>query len=136
MRALAALDAAVGDRTSPEPAPPVEPLPVDAGSTTVHRFGDVEVDVAQLRVRRGGEEVHVEPQVFEVLALLISRRDRVVTKDELFEEVWGGPYVGEAALSSRIRDVRRAVGDDGKAQHTIRTVYGRGYQFVAPLDEG
>ena len=100
----------------------------------MHRFHDVEVDLAQYKVRRNGEPIHVEPQVFDVLALLIARRDRVVTKDELFEEVWGGPYVGEAALSSRIRDARKAVGDDGKAQHTIRTVYGRGYQFVADLD--
>jgi DNA-binding winged helix-turn-helix (wHTH) protein len=112
-----------------------DPAPV-AAEDGLYRFADVVVDGAQFQVRRDGDPVHAEPQVLEVLVHLIAHRDRVVTKDELFEAVWGGPFVGEAALSSRIRDVRRLVGDDGKAQHTIRTVHGRGYQFIADLDDG
>ena len=142
LRALAASDAATDDAglggadgvAGEVGRSDADPSSRPSSDDGVHRFHDVEVDLAQYKVRRNGEPIHVEPQVFDVLALLIARRDRVVTKDELFEEVWGGPYVGEAALSSRIRDARKAVGDDGKAQHTIRTVYGRGYQFVADLD--
>ena len=77
--------------------------------------------------------IRVEPQVFDVLTQLISNHDRFVTKEELFDAVWGGRFVGEAALTSRIKAARRALGDDGESQRYIRTVRGRGYQFVGTL---
>ena len=99
-----------------------------------HRFGDHEVDVARFEVRSRGERVPVEPQVFDVLAFLIEHRDRVVTKEELLDGVWGDRFVSESALTTRIKEARRAVGDTGREQRVIRTVHGRGYQFVADLD--
>ena len=77
--------------------------------------------------------MHVERQVFDVLAYLIAHRDRVVAKTELLDNVWGDRFVSESALSSRIKAARRAVGDDGARQAVIRTVFGRGYQFVAEV---
>ena len=74
--------------------------------------------------------IRVEPQVFDVLTQLVSNHERFVTKEELFDSVWGGRFVGEAALTSRIKAARRALGDDGESQRYIRTVRGRGYQFV------
>ena len=73
----------------------------------------------------------MEPQAFDVLAYLVSHRDRVVAKEELMDGVWGGRFVSETAVTSRIKQVRRAVGDDGRAQRLIRTLHGRGYRFVA-----
>lgn len=93
-------------------------------------FEDVELDLSQVELRRAGVRVRVEPQVFEVLAYLVGHRDRVVTKDELMDNVWGGRFVSEAAVTSRIKQARQAVGDDGQAQRLIRTVHGRGYRFV------
>jgi adenylate cyclase len=58
---------------------------------------------------------------------------RLVSRDELIAEVWGGRIVSDAALSSRIKSARRAIGDDGERQLLIRTVHGRGFRFVAPL---
>ena len=84
-------------------------------------------------LRHGDEVVRVEPQVFDVLTQLVSNRERFVTKDELFDSVWGGRFVGEAALTSRIKAARRALGDDGESQRYIRTVRGRGYQFIGTL---
>jgi pimeloyl-ACP methyl ester carboxylesterase len=72
--------------------------------------------------------------VFEVLAYLVAHRDRVVPKEELLDAVWGDRFVSESALTTRIKAARRAVGDDGSAQRVIRTVHGRGYQFVAPVE--
>src|SRR5690606_22709087 len=80
-------------------------------------------------------EVHVEPQVFEVLLHLARNRDRVVTKNELLDTIWGDRFVSESALTSRIKDARRIVGDDGRSQQVIRTVHGRGYRFVADVVE-
>jgi len=105
-----------------------------AGSAHVLvRFADIELDVAGMAVRRGGDRVAVEPQVFDVLRYLFEHRDRVVPKEELLDEVWGNRFVSESALTSRIRSARQAVGDDGQRQAVIRTVHGRGYQFVAAL---
>ena len=77
--------------------------------------------------------IHVEPQVFELLLHLIVNHDRVVPKEELLDEIWGDRFVSESALTSRVKAARRAVGDDGQAQRVIKTVHGRGYQFVAEV---
>src|SRR6185437_2371265 len=69
----------------------------------------------------------------DVLTQLLRNSHRFVTKEELFDSVWGGRFVGEAALTSRIKAARRALGDDGESQRYIRTVRGRGYQFVGTL---
>ena len=79
--------------------------------------------------------VAVEPQVFDVLVHLLRHRDRVVSKEELLDEVWGDRFVSESALTSRIKAARRAIGDDGASQRIIRTLHGRGYRFVADVDE-
>ncbi len=102
---------------------------------TVYRFEDCELDLARFELRRDGTVVHVEPQVLEVLDYLIAHRDRLVPKAELFDAVWGDRFVSESALTSRLKQARRAVGDDGQAQRVIATVHGRGYRFVASVDE-
>jgi predicted ATPase/DNA-binding winged helix-turn-helix (wHTH) protein len=99
------------------------------------RFDDVVVDPAAMTVSVGGVHAHVEPQVFDVLVYLARHRDRVVTKNELLDNIWGDRFVSESALTSRIKDARRIVGDDGRSQRVIRTVHGRGYQFVADVLE-
>lgn len=98
-----------------------------------YRFADTILDTDRYELLRGGEPVHVEPQVFEVLSHLVEHNDRVVTKTELLDKIWGDRFVSESALTSRIKAARQAVGDDGSAQRVIRTVHGRGYQFVADV---
>jgi pimeloyl-ACP methyl ester carboxylesterase/DNA-binding winged helix-turn-helix (wHTH) protein len=106
------------------------PLPT---STGVWRFGAFVLDTQRYELRSGDDVIRVEPQVFDVLTQLVSNADRFVSKEELFDSVWGGRFVTEAALTSRIKAARRALGDDGESQRFIRTVRGRGYQFVATL---
>jgi pimeloyl-ACP methyl ester carboxylesterase/DNA-binding winged helix-turn-helix (wHTH) protein len=96
-------------------------------------FGSFTLDLDRFRLEREGKPVHVERQVFDVLAYLITHRDRVVSKPELLDNVWGDRFVSESALSSRIKVARRVVGDDGARQQVIRTVFGRGYQFIADV---
>ena len=60
-------------------------------------------------------------------------RGRLVTKDEIIERIWNGRIVSEAALSSRIKAVRQAIGDDGASQACIRTVRRRGFRVVAEV---
>ena len=98
-------------------------------------FDDVEVDTDRVEVRRRGEVVAVEPQVFGVLVHLLAHRDRLVPKEELLDHVWGDRFVSESALTSRIKAARRAIGDDGREQRLIRTHHGRGYRFVGAVSD-
>jgi pimeloyl-ACP methyl ester carboxylesterase len=99
------------------------------------RFAGVEIDTDAYELRAGGRRVDIEPQVFDVLVHLITHRDRVVSKEDLLDSVWGDRYVSESALTTRIKQARQAVGDDGQAQRVIRTAHGRGYRFVATVTE-
>ncbi len=97
------------------------------------RFDGFVLDTQRYELRRDDEVIPVEPQVFDVLTQLVSHGERCVTKEELFDAVWGGRFVGEAALTSRIKAARKALGDDGESQRYIRTVRGRGYRFVGTV---
>src|SRR6516165_6229172 len=99
------------------------------------RFGDCELSVERIELRRAGKIVDMEPQVFDVLAYLLRYRERVVPKTELLDQIWGNRFVTESALSSRIKSARRAVGDTGRDQRIIKTIHGRGYRFVADVND-
>ncbi len=98
-----------------------------------YQFGDCELDLDKVQLRVGGKVRPVEPQVFDVLTILIQQRHRVVSKEELLDAVWNHRFVSESSLTSRIKSARQAIGDDGHAQRLIRTVHGRGYQFVGDV---
>ena len=100
-----------------------------------YSFANCTLDVEAMRLEVDGAPVPLQPQVVDVLHLLIEERERVVPKQELLERVWGHSFVTESALTSRIKSARQAIGDDGKTQRLIRTVHGRGYQFVGELIE-
>lgn len=99
------------------------------------RFGRSVVDVPARWVEHDGEARHLEPQAFDLLAYLIEHRNRVIPKEELLDEVWGDQFVSESALTTRIKEVRRAVGDDGTRQVIIKNFRGRGYRFVADVED-
>lgn len=99
----------------------------------VARFRDVTVDFDRFEVVRDGVVIPTQPQVFDVLRYLIDHRDRVVSKEELLDNVWGDRFVSESTLTTRIKSARQATGDDGRRQEVIQTVHGRGYRFVSPL---
>lgn len=96
-------------------------------------FADFELDAERAELRREGQPVRIEPQVFDLLRLLVSSSNRLVTREEIFEEIWADRIVSDAALSSRIRDARKALGDDGSTQKFIQTVQRRGLRFVVDV---
>lgn len=96
-------------------------------------FADRELDERTRELRGPGGPVPAEPRIFDTLLYLIRARDRVVSKDELVREVWGAEHVTDSAVSRAIMEVRRAVGDDASQGRVIRTFYGHGYRFVAPV---
>jgi TolB-like protein len=100
-----------------------------------YRFGIYELDPGQFELRQSGSAVPLEPQVYQLLRLLIENRTRMVSKQEIADRVWKIAAVSDASISSRIRSARIAVGDDGDRQQVIRTVHGQGFRFVADVTE-
>lgn len=94
-------------------------------------FGEFELDMAKFELRSKGAVRAVEPQVFALLALLVENRERLVPRDEIIEKVWGGRIVSDAAVDSRIKSARKALGDDGRTQRFIKTIPRLGFRFVA-----
>ena len=99
-----------------------------------YKFSDYILDTEKFEVIRSGKRVHLEPQALELLALLVKERDRVLPKEEIHREIWKERVVSDAALSSRIKMLRQALGDDGRNQHTIRTISKKGFRFVANIE--
>jgi TolB-like protein/cytochrome c-type biogenesis protein CcmH/NrfG len=96
-------------------------------------FDPYALDPGTRELRRGGELVALEPQVFDLLVFLIENRDRVVSKDDLMAAVWQGRIVSDSTLTSRINAARKAVGDSGDEQVLIRTFARKGFRFVGAL---
>lgn len=99
----------------------------------LYRFGDFELDLARVELRTCGAVRPLEPQVFALLALLVENRERLVSRDEIIEKVWDGRVVSDAAVASRVKSARHALGDDGRSQRFIRTIHRRGFRFVAEV---
>jgi pimeloyl-ACP methyl ester carboxylesterase/DNA-binding winged helix-turn-helix (wHTH) protein len=99
----------------------------------IYRFADCELDVARHRLLVAGEARHVEPQVFDLLRLLVERPGALVSRDALVEAVWGGRIVSESAIDARVNAARRAVGDDGRSQRVIETVPRRGIRLACQV---
>jgi DNA-binding winged helix-turn-helix (wHTH) protein/tetratricopeptide (TPR) repeat protein len=96
------------------------------------KFDDIDIDPTQFELRRGGELVSVEPKVFDLIHFLAKNANRLITKDELIEEIWDGRIVSDAALSTAIKSARRAMGETNVNDSRIRTVRGRGFRMVLP----
>ncbi len=99
----------------------------------IYRFADCHLDVSGHHLMRDGHDVHVEPQVFDLLTLLARVAPDLLTYEEMIAQIWKGRIVSDAALSARVSAARAAVGDDGRAQAVIRTVPRRGVQLVVPV---
>lgn len=97
------------------------------------RFADITVDPQNFDVKSNGQSVDVEPLIFDLLLLLASNPGQVYSKDELMQEIWKGRVVSDATIASAIKNVRKAIGDSGKEQKYIKTIHGRGFQFVADI---
>lgn len=97
------------------------------------RFGEFELDETRGALLRGGSEIHLRRQAFGVLQFLAANAGRLVSKDEIFEAVWGKTVVTDDSLTQCLVEIRRALGDESR--EAIRTVPRRGYVFEYPVEE-
>ena len=99
-------------------------------------FDVFRVDLTDERLWRDDNPVRLTPKAFAALRCLIERPGQRVSKEELFEEVWPDTVVSEAVLTSCIRELRRALGDQARAPAFIETVHRWGYRFIAEVTPG
>ncbi|MCC6389003.1 MAG: transcriptional regulator, partial [Bryobacterales bacterium] len=97
------------------------------------QFDTVTMDFEKLEIRKEGEALEIEPRSFRVLAYLARNANRVVTKEELLQEVWSGAFVTDNALTRVVAQLRKALGDDARQARYIETVPTVGYRFVAEV---
>jgi len=96
-------------------------------------FGGCVLDLETRELRRGSALVHLPPQVYRLLEVLIERRPRVVTKNELDELLWPKSYVARSSLGRVVTELRDALGDDANEPQIVRTVHAVGYAFCADV---
>jgi DNA-binding winged helix-turn-helix (wHTH) protein/predicted ATPase len=97
-------------------------------------FGDYVLDTERQELQRAGAPVPLRRKVFQVLVYLLTHHARVVPKQELLEHLWPDQFVGDEALLSCIRTLRRALGERGRAPRLLRTLHGQGYRVVAHVE--
>lgn len=102
---------------------------------SLYSFDGYQLDPRSRRLTRDGNDVGVEPRVFDVIVYLVEQRRRAVGRDELIAAAWGRIDSSDATLAQAVLKARRLFGDDGNAQRTIRTVARFGYQWVAATEE-
>jgi DNA-binding winged helix-turn-helix (wHTH) protein/Flp pilus assembly protein TadD len=96
-------------------------------------FGDLALDVAERRLSKNGGTIALAPKAFDVLVHLIRNASRLVTKQELLDEVWAGAFVEEGTLSVHVSGLRKALADTAQSPRYIQTVSRSGYRFVAEV---
>ena len=96
----------------------------------VYRFGDVEVDFARYEVRRAGRRIEVTPTEFKLLAAFVRRPGRVLTRDQLLDEVWGrGTFVTDRVVDNQITNLRKKIEPVPARPRYLFNVRGVGYRF-------
>ena len=93
-------------------------------------FENFALDTDRRELHRGPDVVSIAPQVFDLLEYLIRSRERVVSKDDLINAVWGSRIVSDAALTTRLNAARSAIGDSGEEQRLIKTLPRKGFRFI------
>jgi DNA-binding winged helix-turn-helix (wHTH) protein len=99
------------------------------------RFRDCTLDLETRELLRSGEPVHIEPKAMQLLESLLRARPRVLSKEELQDELWPKTFVSEHNLARLVFNLRKLIGDDGRDPTLIRTVHGFGYAFSGEATE-
>ncbi|MDH3599165.1 MAG: winged helix-turn-helix domain-containing protein, partial [Candidatus Tectomicrobia bacterium] len=98
-------------------------------------FGLFRLDLADEGLWRGEEVLRLTNKAFAVLSYLVEHAGQLVTKEALLDAVWPDTFVSDAALTVCIRELRQALADRAQTPHFIETVRGRGYRFIAAVEE-
>jgi DNA-binding winged helix-turn-helix (wHTH) protein len=104
------------------------------GSPAVLRFHGFELDAGSRLLRRGGERIHLTRKAFDFLVLLVEQAPRVVTKEELHQQLWPGTFVSDVTVAGVVKELRHAFRDHGCDESIVRTAHGVGYAFAGTIE--
>jgi Tol biopolymer transport system component/DNA-binding winged helix-turn-helix (wHTH) protein len=107
---------------------------VSEDTRTIYRFGEFALDPAETRLTHSGQEIILQPKVFEALLFFVRHPERLLTKQELMEALWPDTFVNEEALTQVIRKLRRALDDNPESPRFIQTVLKHGYRFLPTVE--
>jgi len=96
-------------------------------------FGQFVLDPGRRTLSRADSLVSLTPKAFDVLLFLAQNPNRLITKEELLEAVWGDKFVEEGNLTQYVSHLRKALGDNSEDTRLIVTIARKGYQFTAPV---
>src|SRR5258708_8447899 len=99
----------------------------------LYRFGQFVLDSRRRTLSRADSPISLTPKAFDVLLFLAQNPNRLVTKEELLQAVWGGTFVEEGNLTQYISHIRKALGDNSEDTRLIVTIARKGYQFTADV---
>jgi len=99
----------------------------------IYKFNNIELDTKNYQLLVDGVEQAIEPQVFNLIIYLIENKEMVLSRDEILNNIWKGRVVSDSSINNHVKSARKVLGDDGKKQDIIKTIHGRGYQFVAKI---
>src|ERR1700749_4603421 len=99
----------------------------------LYRFGQFALDSRRRTLSRADSPISLTPKAFDVLAFLVQNPNRLVTKEELLQAVWGDTFVEEGNLTQYISHLRKALGDNSEDTRLIVTIARKGYQFTADV---
>ncbi|MDQ3010435.1 MAG: winged helix-turn-helix domain-containing protein, partial [Acidobacteriota bacterium] len=108
---------------------------MNEADSPIYRFAEMEIDPQRQSLRIAGQEHYLRPKTFRVLVYLVQQRQRLVTKDELINQVWDGAAVSDDTLVQCIVDIRKALGDDSRNPRFVKTLPKIGYHFISPVEE-
>ncbi|MEO0830840.1 MAG: winged helix-turn-helix domain-containing protein, partial [Pseudomonadota bacterium] len=98
-------------------------------------FENFRVDKDNFRLTRDGQNIPLEPIVFDLLVALAEQAGHVMTRDDVINKVWNGRFVSDSTVSTALKALRKALGDTGAEQRLIRTVRGRGFEFIGKIED-
>jgi TolB-like protein/DNA-binding winged helix-turn-helix (wHTH) protein/Flp pilus assembly protein TadD len=110
-------------------------IPMPLNQKELYEFGPFSLDPRERTLLRDGKALAVTPKVFDTLLFLVRNQGRVLSKDELLQEIWPGTFVEEVNLAVNISTLRKLLGENPQDGRYIVTVSGRGYRFVAQVRE-
>lgn len=93
----------------------------------VLEFGQIQIDTRLHRVRVDGIDIQLKTMEYKLLYYLAKNKNRIITKDELFQNVWKDTFVGDGTLNVHIRHLREKIERNPKDPQFIKTVWGTGY---------
>ncbi|MEP3891984.1 MAG: winged helix-turn-helix domain-containing protein [Hellea sp.] len=99
----------------------------------IYVFDDFRLSPTGFTLTKNESERNIEPQVLDLIVLLVKNHGQLITKDDIIEKIWDGQIRSESSISTLVSQARAALDDSGRSQKFIKTVHNKGYKFIGDV---